>query len=120
MALGSNGIRTAAVAFDFAMSEDGFGGTSGRRVSNWVERRGVWRCARFERDRREWESEIRTMADAELDGDRSAVDGAERWVGMGGGEGETWGRLQGGWSSPGRYLSQKQQDGGQKGGKVKL
>jgi len=62
MAVGSNGIRPGVVAPDLTMSEDGFGGTSERRVSNWVERGGVWTCARFERDRREWESEARTMA----------------------------------------------------------
>ena len=50
IAVGSNGIRTAVVAFDLAISEDGFGGTSERRVSNWVERGGVWTCARFERE----------------------------------------------------------------------
>ena len=63
MAVGSNGIRTAVAAFGLTISEDGFGGTSVRRVSNWVERGGVWTCTRFERDRREWESEARTMAD---------------------------------------------------------
>jgi len=62
MAVGSNGTRTAVVAFDLTISEDGFGGTSERRVSNWVECGGVWTCARFERDRREWESEARTMS----------------------------------------------------------
>lgn len=38
------------------------------------------RYALFERDRREREDVIRTISDSELDGGRSAADGAERWV----------------------------------------
>lgn len=45
MAEGSDGIRTGGVAFGLTMSGAGSGRrTSRRRLSNGVERGGVWTC----------------------------------------------------------------------------
>ena len=66
-------------------------------------------------DRRGRENAIRTIADVELDGDRSLVDGVEGWVGTGEREEKAWRRLQGGWSSPCRYLCRRRGDWRTKG-----
>jgi len=75
IALGSNGTRGAWGAFDLTISEDGLGRASEGWLSSSVGRGGVWTCARYERDRREREDAIRTMADAELDAGRSGQTG---------------------------------------------
>jgi hypothetical protein len=79
-----------------------------------MERGGVWTCAFFEGDRRERENEIRTIADAGLDGDRSTA--AERRGGQGRGR---W-RVRSGddykVARPRPYLSGDKETVGQKGG----
>lgn len=79
MAAGSNGTRTAGEAFDLTITLDESGGTSVLRASDCEGRGGAWAGGRFERDRRERERVIRTMADGVLDGDRSVADGAKGW-----------------------------------------